>query len=262
DNATAEMIKYTSNSLLATLISFSNEIANVCATVPGVDVEEVMRGVHLDKRLSPIAGPGGVREGERIRPGILSYLRAGCGFGGSCLPKDVSSLAAFGDSQGSPARLLRSVLAINADQPSRVIELARRHRPDLEDAPVAVLGLAFKPGTSDIRETPALPIVRRLAAEGARLTLYDPEALDGFLEALGEDAGEMRAAEDLEDAVRNAAIVVVLTSWQEFQPLEGLLADRAEPTAVIDGRRMFAKEAFERYEGIGLGADLDGGEAE
>ncbi|MEM8961822.1 MAG: UDP-glucose/GDP-mannose dehydrogenase family protein [Acidobacteriota bacterium] len=249
DNRTAEMIKYTSNALLANLISFSNEIGNLCATLPGVDIAAVMRGVHLDKRLSPIVEGD---EPTRLRPGILSYLMAGCGFGGSCLPKDVSSLIAFGDSQGSPMDLLRSVMTINHAQPGRVVELARRQLPSLDGVEVAVLGLSFKPGTSDIRLTPALPVIAELREAGARLRLYDPAALDEIGNVLGE-ADELAYHAHLEDAIDGAELIVVLTSWPELRRLPELLADRDPAPVVIDGRRMFDREDFARYDGIGLG---------
>ena len=166
---TAEMIKYAANSLLATMISFSNEIGNLCAAVGGIDVLEVMKGVHLDKRLSPILSTG-----ERITPAFVTYLEAGCGFGGSCFPKDLKALVAHGRNAGLPMRLLEAVVQVNESQPKQVLTLLRRQFPALKGVRVSVLGLAFKPGTDDIRESPALPVVRELLAEGAVVTAYDP----------------------------------------------------------------------------------------
>ncbi|MEM8931405.1 MAG: UDP-glucose/GDP-mannose dehydrogenase family protein [Acidobacteriota bacterium] len=251
DNATAEMIKMASNSLLATLISFSNEMANLAATLPGVDVVEVLRGVHLDKRLSPILSEP-VAAGERLRPGILSYLMPGCGFGGSCLPKDTRSLAAFGEGRDRSMAMLRATIAINDAQPGRVVELIERHLPSLDGVEVAVLGLSFKPGTSDIRRTPALPVIASLRERGARLRLYDPEALDEVRAHLGE-ADEVVYTGDLDAAIEDAAVLVVLTGWPEIVALPERLKACADPPLVIDGRRLYEPGSLARYDAIGLG---------
>ena len=252
DNRTAEMIKYTSNSLLATLISFSNEIANLCATLPGVDSTEVMRGLHLDKRLSPIDA----ETGERQRPGILAYLMAGCGFGGSCLPKDVQSLIAFGDQRERPMPILRSVIETNKTQPRRVVAIARRHLESagrsLDGATVAVLGLAFKPGTSDIRETPALPVIEQLRSEGATLRLWDPAALGEVEKRLGA-ADDIVYTADLDQAIAGADVLILLTAWPELQELPAKIDGLAEPPLLVDGRRFLDGDQLERYAGIGLG---------
>ena len=171
NNKTAEMIKYTSNSLLATLISFSNEIGNLCAGLGDIDAIDVMRGVHLDKRVSPI-----LMDGQRITPGITTYLEAGCGFGGSCFPKDVKALIAHGEKAGQSMSLLKTVISVNKDQPDKMLQYLNRHFPDLHDVRVAVLGLAFKPGTDDMRESPAIPIVQKLLSAGADISAYDPVA--------------------------------------------------------------------------------------
>ena len=245
-NTTAEMIKYTSNALLATMISFANEVGNLCGATAGVDVTEVMRAVHLDKRLSPL-----LPSGERVTPGFTTYLMAGCGFGGSCFPKDVNSLIAFGDDNGSPMALLGAAMAVNAAQPGKLVDLVRRHVASLAGVPITVLGLAFKPGTSDIRETPAVPVVRALRAAGARLRVYDPAAQTEAAAVLGSRGIDYAAS--LADALDGAAVVVVLTSWPEFADLPERLAGLAEPPLVVDGRRMFDKGRFARYDGIGLG---------
>ncbi len=257
DNSTAEMIKYTSNSLLATLISFSNEIGNLCATLPGVDVRKVMSGVHLDKRLAPILDRS-VEADERIRPGILTYLEAGCGFGGSCLPKDVQSLIAFGEDRGASMGILDSVIQLNRRQPEHTLSLIRRHFPDLKGLSVAILGLAFKPGTSDIRESPALPVIRSLLGDGAHLRAYDPAALDTTRAALGPElSSAVRFTDDLAEAVDGVSAAVILTSWPQLKALPELLEPMESPPLVIDGRRMLDPESVPRYEGIGRGPSPD-----
>ena len=244
-NKTAEMIKYTSNSLLATMISFSNEIGNLCAGLGNVDVVEVMKGVHLDKRLSPIL-PGG----KRITPSFLSYLEAGCGFGGSCFPKDVKALIAHGTKSGQPMRLLDAVIKVNKKQPQRMIALLRKHYPSFEGLRVAVLGLAFKPGTDDIRESPALPVIKTLIAERALIKAYDPVAAKAANAVFGN--GHITFHKDLAQVVQDVDAIVLITSWEEFRTLPQLLSQSDAQPLVIDGRRMLDKRDVTRYEGVGM----------
>jgi UDPglucose 6-dehydrogenase/GDP-mannose 6-dehydrogenase len=243
DPTTAEMIKYAANSLLATMISFSNEIGNLCAAV-GVDSVEALAGVHLDKRLSPMAA-----DGSRVSPGFLSFLAAGCGFGGSCFPKDVKALIAFGHASGSPMPVLDAVIETNERQPARMLELLRRRVPDLEGATVAVLGMAFKPGTDDIRESPSLPVTRALLEAGAVVSAYDPIARSMAELVFG---GAVRFEDTLEDVIKDVDAILVMTRWEHFERLPELLRQTSTSPAVIDGRRLISKAAVENYEGIGL----------
>jgi len=240
---TAEMIKNTTNSLLAALISFSNEIGNVSAAL-GVDVAEVLRGVHLDHRLSPIV------DGQRVRPSVLTYLEAGCGFGGSCLPKDVKALAAHARAVGVDAPILDGTLAVNAAQPLRFVT------PVMEaleaGARVAVLGAAFKPGTDDVRESPTLSIVPALVDAGLDVVLHDPVALDNARALLGEG---LQYEPDLVEALSGVDAVVVVTRWAAYTEIPKLLADHDPQPLVADGRRMFSPDDVERYLGVGFPAD-------
>ena len=245
---TAETIKYAANSLLATLISFSNEIGNLCAAVGEVDVVEVMRGVHLDKRLSPI-----LPDGRRIKPAITTYLEAGCGFGGSCFPKDVKALIAHGAKTGSAMRLLNAVIEVNAAQPHKVLALLRRNFPVLAGVRVSVLGLAFKPGTDDMRESPAIPIVNELLAGSALVRAFDPVAREAARKIFGN--GQLAFSETLSDAIHDAQAILLLTRWPEFNELPRLLKDLPEQPLLIDGRRMLDKRMVARYEGVGLGGN-------
>lgn len=245
---TAEMIKYAANSLLATLISFSNEIGNLCAKV-GVDVTEALAGVHLDKRFSPIMG-----DGSRVRPSSLTYVEAGCGFGGSCFPKDVKALITYGQSAGVPMDVLSSVIEVNEAQPGKMLEMLNRHLPELQGKRIALLGVAFKPGTDDIRESPALPIARALLDAGADVMAYDPIARK---EADHEFKGALPFAETVETAIAGAEAILLITRWPEFANLPDLLAGRDDAPLLIDGRRMLDRKAIEatgaRYAGVGLG---------
>jgi UDPglucose 6-dehydrogenase len=240
---TAEMIKYTANSLLATLISFSNEIGNLCATV-GVDVVEAMHGVHLDKRFTPI-----LENGERVFPSSITYLAAGCGFGGSCFPKDVKALIAYGNRAGSPMCLLESVIEVNAHQPEKMLEMLKKHYPVLEGRKVAVLGMAFKPGTDDIRESPALPVTKMLLEEHAIVTSYDPIARHEAEKVFGTTV-DFR--DDLKEAIAAVDAILIMTRWQQFEAIPELLKPMENPPLVVDGRRMLDKLSVRKYEGIGL----------
>lgn len=243
---TAEMIKYTANSLLATMISFSNEIGNLCASIPDVDVTEVMRGVHLDKRLSPI-----LPDGNRITPAFTTYLEAGCGFGGSCFPKDVKALVAHGRKLGRNMRLLDAVVEVNIAQPGAMMTLLGGHFELLEGVRVTVLGLAFKPGTDDIRESPAIPIIMELLERKARVTAFDPVARREAEKHFGD--GALDYADTLHEALEDAQAVLLLTRWPQFDLLPEMLAKHSRQPVLIDGRRVVNKNSVERYEGIGLG---------
>lgn len=244
-NKTAEMIKYTTNSLLATLISFSNEIGNLCDGLGEIDVVEVMKGVHVDRRLSPI-----LADGERVVPAITTYLEAGCGFGGSCFPKDVNALIAHGKAAGQRMDILSSVVDTNRRQPLRLVDLLQKHFDTLSGKKVAILGLAFKPGTDDMRESPALAVIDALHAENATIHAWDPVAIDEARRRLGHlpihFAGSMAEAVDGSDAV------VVITSWPEFVDLPALVSRMSPPPVVVDGRRMLEPGSVPIYEGIGV----------
>jgi UDPglucose 6-dehydrogenase len=244
NNSTAEMIKYASNSLLATLISFSNELANLGAVLGGVDTVDVMHGLHLSRYLSTV-----LEDGRRINPAINSFLGAGCGFGGSCLPKDVKALAAAGLAADTPMDLLQAVIGINKRQPEQVFRLLGKHFPSLQGKRVSVLGLAFRPETNDMRESPAIPIVRRLLEQGARVAAYDPIATE---EARHIFKDGVELCETLEQALRGADAVVLVTRWKEFEKVPELLARMGAKPVFVDGRRLLAKDSLEHYEGIGL----------
>jgi len=246
-NKTAEMIKYTANSLLATLISFSSEIGNLCAGLGEIDVVDVMKGVHLDRRLSPI-----LDDGERVVPAITTYIEAGCGFGGSCFPKDVKALISHGQRAGQEMNILQSVMDINHTQPLEVLKMLKKHFDSLQGLKIAVLGLAFKPGTDDMRESASIPIVNALHEEGATISAYDPIAIDEARTRFTDIPVEY--AESTEAAVQGADAVVVVTTWDEFKSIPAIVNKMDPSPLVVDGRRMLDKNSVPRYEGIGLSA--------
>lgn len=245
NSKTAEMIKYASNAMLATQISFANEIGNLCSALGGVDVVDVMRGVHLSNYLRPIA-----KDGSRTQASLSSFLEAGCGFGGSCLPKDVNALISHGEKANSPMPLLSAVIRTNRHQPGEVIRLLRKHFPTLKDVRVTILGLSFKPDTDDMRESPAIPIIKDLLAQKAVLKAYDPVARHEAEKIFPSD--QLDLSETLEDALSNADAVVLVTRWEQFRNVPSILAKFNPNTVFVDGRRMLDKRLFPIYEGIGL----------
>jgi UDPglucose 6-dehydrogenase len=251
-NRTAETMKYASNALFAMLISFSNELANLCAAMPGVDVVDVLRAVHLDGRISPI-----LADGARVSPGLISYLGAGCGYGGSCFPKDVRGLIAHARAADVAMPLMEAVVQTNDAQPGRMLSLLEKHFPSLAGVRVTVLGLAFKPGTDDMRESPALPVLRDLQVKGAVVSAYDP----AVPELSGEypDLQDVRVCTGLDEALHGAEAVLLITRWAEFDRVAALVAGSPVAPVVIDGRRMIPRTSVPRYEGIGLGVEVQPG---
>jgi UDPglucose 6-dehydrogenase len=230
---TAEMVKYASNAFLATKISFINEIANVCEEV-GADVVTVARGMGLDQRIG------------------TAFLKAGIGFGGSCFPKDVSALKQLAGNSGYHFQLLNSVIEVNELQKRRVIGKLRKHLGQLEGATVALLGLAFKPETDDMREASSLVLAARLLAEGATVRAYDPIAM----EAAGERLRGVELCGSAVDALTGADAAVLVTEWHQIVELDwAALAPTMNRQVLIDGRNALdpaaMREAGFTYEGIG-----------
>jgi UDPglucose 6-dehydrogenase/GDP-mannose 6-dehydrogenase len=244
---TAELTKYTSNALLATLISFSNEIARICEALPGVDVEEVLGIVHKDRRLSPVVA------GQLVEPGILAFLKAGCGFGGSCLPKDLAALVAEQKAHGQAHPLLEAVLRVNDEQAAHVVELLANAIGELSGRSIAVLGIAFKGGTDDVRAAPGLRILDALLERGANAVVFDPlvqpSAVSGYV------SRGVRTAASLDDAVEATDACVVTTNAPEFALLPDKLLARGDRTyVVVDGRRFLDRATFrDTYIGVGQG---------
>lgn len=241
---TAELIKYASNALLATMISFSNEIANLSVALGGIDCIEVMKGLHSSEYLT-------FRQNGKPMPAkITSFLNPGCGFGGSCLPKDVKALVAQGQQHGLAMNLLDQVIQINQGQPDRMIEILMRHIPKLPGQTIGLLGLAFKEGTDDMRESPAIPIAQALLQRGATVLGYDPIAIQEARHRMPK--GTIFATE-LEQVIQAADALMLITRWDEFRNLPQILKDLGRPDLLlIDGRRLIDKYAVENYDGIGL----------
>jgi UDPglucose 6-dehydrogenase len=233
DVASAEMIKLASNAFLATKISFINEIANVCEEV-GADVGEVARGMGLDERIGS------------------SFLRAGIGYGGSCFPKDVSALKMLAGNTGYHFQLLTAVIEVNELQKRRVVGKLGAHLGSLLGKRVALLGLAFKPDTDDMREASSLVLAARLQGEGAEVVAYDPVAS----ERAGELLGSVEMADSALEALEGADAAVLVTEWREFAELDWAeAAGRMARPLLVDGRNFLDPDTLRaagfEYEGIG-----------
>jgi UDPglucose 6-dehydrogenase len=233
DVASAEMIKLASNAFLATKISFINEIANVCEEV-GADVGEVARGMGLDARIGQ------------------SFLRAGIGYGGSCFPKDVSALKMLAGNTGYHFQLLTAVIEVNELQKRRVVGKLEKHLGSLIGKRIALLGLAFKADTDDMREASSLVLAARLQGEGAEVVAYDPVASERAAELLGS----VEMADSAMAALGGADAAVLVTEWKEFAELDWTAAaERMARPLIVDGRNFLDPKALTdagfEYEGIG-----------
>ena len=232
---TAELVKLAANAFLSTRISFINEIARLCERF-GADVEVVAEAIGLDPRIG------------------CHYLKAGIGFGGACLPKDLKFLISLGERVGEEVALLKGVERVNETQPLRAVSMLAKALGGLEGKVVAVLGLTFKPGTDDVRESPALKVARALLDGGARVRAHDP-ALVGRIADLLPGVAECRTPEE---ACQGADAMAVLTDWPEYKSLNlAALASKMRGRTLFDGRRLFkphqARAAGLSYVAIGGG---------
>ncbi len=216
----AEMIKYASNAFLATKISFINEIANLCEEV-GADITDVARGIGLDSRIGP------------------QFLKAGIGYGGSCFPKDTKALHQHAGSRGYTFTLLNAVIEVNRIQRYRFLARIRRALEPLSDKTLGILGIAFKPGTDDIREAPAIDLMRELRRDGVRLKATDPKAIENARRVF--DGCEYLA--DVYDVVREADALVLVTEWPQFASLDWpRIAGLMRGKVVFDGRNFLDRQ--------------------
>ena len=235
DVASAEMIKLAANAALVTRISFINEIANVCEAT-GADVLAVAEGIGLDRRIGP------------------SFLRAGIGYGGSCFPKDSLALKQLAANSGYSFQLLNAVIEVNELQKRRVVGKLEGHLGSLRGKKVAILGLAFKPGTDDMREAPSLVLAARLLAEGAEVSAWDPVA-DGHAQLDGVAIADLPL-----EALDAADAAVIVTEWPELAELDWVEAGkRMRNRVLVDGRNMLDPERLRGlgfvYEGIGRASE-------
>lgn len=232
DLTTAEMIKYAQNSMLAARISFMNEMAKICERI-GADVKDVSYAIGLDSRIGP------------------KFLNAGAGFGGSCFPKDVKALVSTAKSFGIEPKMLNATLQTNEDMAEHVVKLVNDSLGNVSGKKIAVLGLAFKSDTDDMRESRAVPVIRKLLSLGASIKAYDPKATENAKQILGDS---IVYSASMDDCVSGTDACVIMTEWDEFKKLD--LSKIRSP--IIDGRRIINPEdALKRgvaYKGIGRGS--------
>lgn len=226
DIKTAEMIKYASNAFLATKISFANEIGNICKKL-GIDSWKVFEGVGLDHRISP------------------HFFRTGIGWGGSCFPKDTKALVRKAEELGEDPIIIKAAIEVNERQPLKLIELLKKHVPELEGKKIGVLGLAFKPNTDDVRETRAYVVIKKLIEEGAKVIAYDPQARENFKRFYPDVGERIEYASTPREVLEATDVILIVTEWPQFEELD------YSGKIVIDGRRVRAAERTARvYEGV------------
>lgn len=230
DPRSAELTKYAANAMLAARISFMNELSRLAEAL-GADIERVRHGIGSDPRIGP------------------HFLYAGCGYGGSCFPKDVQALVRMGAEAGVPMPLVAAVEAVNESQKLRLVEkVLARFGGDVAGRRIALWGLAFKPGTDDMREAPSMPVVRALAAAGAHVRAYDPAARGTAAQAMPDLAGRaLQFCESADDACEGADALVIVTEWKEFRSadLDAVVA-RMKQAIVFDGRNLYDPAAMRR----------------
>lgn len=223
----AELVKYGNNSLLSTKISFANEFANFAELVPNVDVAQVMKGVGLDYRINP------------------RFLNAGVGFGGSCFHKDVNAIKSWAKSKGYTSRLLEAVLAINDDQAIHIVDIAEQLAGRLAGKKVTILGLAFKPGTDDMREAPSIRVINELLKRKVtEIVGYDPKANKTAEAELGN---KIKYTNSIQEALKGSECAFLITEWDEFKKLMPEYFKKYMKTAnLVDGRRIYDFEKFSK----------------
>jgi len=219
----AELIKYASNSFLATKISFINEIANLCEKIPNADVETVAKGMGYDRRIGPL------------------FLKAGIGYGGSCFPKDNEAFITYAEELGEDMKIIKATKKVNEERIDRTVDILKERFVEIKGLKILQLGISFKENTNDLRESQALKLYHSLIENGANVKVFDPV----------NSAETINFCENLDDCLNNIDAIVVATEWPEFKKLENMNIK----IPVIDGRRILNPEKFEKYIGIGRYCD-------
>lgn len=236
----AELIKYTNNAFLATKVSFANMIANLCEQIPGADVTHVMKGIGYDKRIGS------------------QFLSAGVGWGGSCLPKDTRALVSTSKKLGCDLMLVRDAITINDERPRHMVKLAEEAVGGLNGKCVSLLGLSFKPKTDDIRNAPSLSIIKSLLELNARVSVYDPVAMENVQRIFGDKLTYCKTAFE---CLERSECCMLVTEWDEFKLLTpDDFLKRMNTPVLIDGRRIYDLKSFEHkieLRAIGLGQSRD-----
>jgi len=236
DIPSAEMIKYASNAMLATRISFMNEIANLCEKV-GANIEQVRKGMGTDSRIGS------------------KFLYAGCGYGGSCFPKDVKALIQTGHENEEDMRILESVDLVNERQKTLLYKKLIKHIKSVENKTIGILGLAFKPETDDMREAPSVVLINQILQAGGKVKVYDPIAME-VCKSIFKDNENILYCRNLYDVAKHADALILVTEWKEFRmPWREQIYDNLNGITIIDGRNIYNRKELEDigfiYEGFG-----------
>jgi len=233
NHQTAEMIKYANNSFLATKISFINQISNICQNIPGANVDDVAKTIGLDPRIG------------------TSFLNAGPGYGGFCLPKDMKALINFAGKVGIHSTLLNAVEKTNQKQMQNIISVIEKTLGILTSKRITVLGTAFKPNTDDVRGSIAIELIKKLLKKKVKITIYDPKAMKNTSNIFG---GKIVCAKSVTDALNKSQCVILITEWKQFEGLNNNSIKHMSKKFIIDCRRILVeKELDAEYHAIGVG---------
>ena len=243
---TAELVKYTNNAFFSMLISFSNEIANISENLQNVDPYQILKLLVADKRItSKIMN-------EKVTPDMAEYLIPGCGFGGSCFPKDVKAILNYANEKNISTPLLKAILDINDERPKKMISLCESILNGLENKKISLLGLTFKPNTDDTRSSPALIAIDLLKNKNAKISIFDPQIKknDSHLKL----PNNSQLCDSLVESIQDSEAVLIFTKWDEFKKLDGdLLAKHMKRPVIIDGRGYLDKTKFQNVEFYKIG---------
>jgi len=236
---TAEMIKYANNSFLALCISFANEIAQICEKTGNANAFDVLDAVVKDGRITAY-----LPDGKKTVPGISKYLVPGCGFGGSCFPKDLSAIRAYEQKLGINESLVEKTIQINKSQMEHMVVRAQEMLGSLDKKEIAVLGGAFKPDTDDTRQSPSIEIIKGLLSKGAKVRICDPLALEGIKKIFGNKIEYKSSAQD---ALNGSDLAIIVTAWKEFRKLTPKdFTSQMKTARVLDCRGIYDRHAFSK----------------
>ena len=230
---TAEMIKYANNSFLATKISFINQLSNICQNIPGTNIDDIAKIIGLDPRIGKL------------------FLNAGPGYGGSCLPKDISALINFADKIGVKPILLNAVKKTNHEQMNNIVSLMKKILGGIASKRITILGTAFKPNTDDIRDSKSIELIKKLLKNKSKITIHDPKAIKNTKKIFGE---KILYATSISDALNKSQCVIIMTHWKQYDTLNNNSIKRMNEKNIIDCRRVLVKKELDaKYYAIGIG---------
>ena len=230
---TAEMIKYANNSFLATKISFINQLSNICQNIPGTNIDDIAKIIGLDPRIGKL------------------FLNAGPGYGGSCLPKDISALINFANKIGVNPMLLNAVKNTNREQVSNIVSLMKKILGGITSKRITILGTAFKPNTDDIRDSKSIELIKKLLKNKSKITIHDPKAIENTKKIFGE---KILYAKSISDALNKSQCVIIMTHWKQYDTLNNNSIKRMNEKNIIDCRRVLVKKELDaKYYAIGIG---------